>query len=283
MWTFIYCAGLMIASGAAIIILLYIFYPDLQEDNPMSEIYILTELVKGGMSVIGACAMGGNMMAESGMKSNIAQRGMTKLSDDEYTRAADMGTIDFAHDDVGYGLCQWTFRTRKSNLLDFAKANGKSVGDESLQTAFCLKELQVGYPGLWNYLQYADNLYDATSRICKEYEQPAVNNIDTRAKYALELLQKYGELLKATPDEANNAVASKAENTNDKEPDSYIMPFLNSGEHTPETEYLRALLENKGYDVLWLGLDACLRDYQQKNGLTADGVCGEKTWRKLIG
>lgn len=93
------------------------------------------------MSAAGACGLMGNMQAESGMKSSIVQRGMTELSDAEYTRRADCGELDFAHDGVGYGLVQWTFGPRKEKLLGFARAAGVSVGDEDMQVKFCISEL----------------------------------------------------------------------------------------------------------------------------------------------
>ena len=47
-------------------------------------------------------------------------------------------------------------------------------------------------------------------------------------------------------------------------------------------KYAAMLLESMGYDVVWLGLTACVKDFQQKNGLTVDGIIGEKTWACLI-
>ena len=75
------------------------------------EIYDI--LRAGGLTRAGALGMLGNMAAESSLKESIAQRGMTKLSDEQYTAAADKGLIDFAHDSVGYGYCQWTLGKRK--------------------------------------------------------------------------------------------------------------------------------------------------------------------------
>ena len=236
---------------------------------------ILTALVKGGMSPVGACAMGGNMMAESGMKANIAQRGMTSLTDEQYTAAADAGTISFIADGVGYGLCQWTYHTRKADLWNFAKDRGKSVGDEDMQVQFCIDELQNDFPALWEYLCETHDAYKATDRICKEYERPAVNNIETRYKYAQELYKEYGETIAA------GASPRPTEGNVDREPESHIMGTVRSGEHSPEACFLMSHLVRLGYDVLWLGLDACLRDFQQKRGLDVDGVCGEKTWREL--
>ena len=62
----------------------------------MSAKTIYDRLRSHGMTVAGACAMLGNMQAESGLKANIAQRGMTTLTDDEYTRQADSYAISQA-------------------------------------------------------------------------------------------------------------------------------------------------------------------------------------------
>ena len=257
------------------IIFVMILRKELSRGNEMSTVSILTALVRGGMSPIGACAMGGNMMAESGMKSIIVQRGMTKLSDEEYTTAADSGAIDFASDGVGYGLCQWTYKTRKTKLIRLAMIAGLSVGDESLQTDFCLRELKTDFPALWLYLQTADDLREAAAKICREYERPAVNNIEVRYKYAQQMYKDYGAILE-TMQNAECGMRNEAEAA------AYSMATVSTGEHTPEAAYLMAQLKKLGYDVLWLGLDVCLRDFQQKRGLTVDGICGEKTWKELL-
>lgn len=150
----------------------------------MSNKTIFDALVGAGMTVEGACGMLGNMAAESTMRPNIAQRGMTTMSDADYTFAADNGDIDFANDSVGYGLCQWTYHTRKAALLAFAKSRGVSVGDGDMQTQFCVKELKEGYPDLWAMLCSSNDLLQCTERICKEFERPAVNNVEARYGFA---------------------------------------------------------------------------------------------------
>ena len=253
----------------------------------MSKLTILTALVRGGMTPIAACAMGGNMMCESNMTANIAQRGMTTLTDAEYTAAADGGAIDFAHDAVGYGLCQWTYFTRKQRLLEYAKSVGATVGDETMQVNFCLAELRGEYPALWEYLKAAQDLYGAAARICKEYERPAVNNIADRANAGNALYMQYGSQLDAiaagdaeTAGDPSGADSSLSGETGES---PALMPgTVRSGDKTPEAEYLAALLESLGYDVLWEGLRACLIDYQSKAGLDADGICGENTWSKIL-
>lgn len=138
------------------------------------------------MTAEGACALMGNMQAESSMQANIAQRGMTTLTDYGYTVAADMRTIDFVHDSVGYGLCQWTYWSRKQDLLAFAAASGVSVGDEDMQVQFCVKELREDFPGVWAVLTGSHDLYECARIVCLQYERPAVNNVDARYRFALD-------------------------------------------------------------------------------------------------
>ncbi len=157
----------------------------------MSEQSIYIQLRQAGMSAAGACGMMGNMRAESAMRANNVQDGMG-YSDEDYTAGVNAGLIDFANDQRGYGLCQWTYGVRKANLLRYARQCGVSVGDETMQVNFCIKELQGEYSKLWQYLCTTNGVYDAARRICTEYERPAVNNIAERAGYANEYYMRFG-------------------------------------------------------------------------------------------
>lgn len=157
----------------------------------MSNRTIYDALRAAGLTAEGACGLMGNMMAESGMKANIAQRGMTSLSDEAYTESADHGIIDFAHDAVGYGLCQWTFSTRKAALLAFAKNRDVSVGDEAMQVIFCLSELMFDFPILSTMLRTSHDIDECADRVCDTYERPAVNNYEARRQYARQFLNEF--------------------------------------------------------------------------------------------
>ena len=66
----------------------------------------------------------GNIFAESGLNpmnlQNTYEKSL-KNSDEEYCKAVDNGTYtNFVQDKAGWGLCQWTFWSRKENLLKFA-------------------------------------------------------------------------------------------------------------------------------------------------------------------
>lgn len=152
----------------------------------MSKQTIYDALIGAGMTKEGALGVMGNMMAESGLKSNIAQRGMTTLSDEMYTSMIDNGWQSF-EDGIGYGLCQWTYFSRKRALLAFAKSKGVSVGDEAMQVEFCTRELTESYNNVMLVLQTSHDLYECTKTVCVRYEQPAVNNVEARYKFAKQL------------------------------------------------------------------------------------------------
>ena len=167
----------------------------------MSEKTIYEQLRAAGMSEAGACGMLGNMWAESGLKANIAQRGMTKLTDEQYTEKFDRQPEMCYKDAVGYGLCQWTYHTRKEKLRQFASYWGVSVGAEDMQLSFAVEELKTDHAALWKMLCSTDDLYTATADICMEFERPAVNNIATRYKFAQEAQKRVAV---ASDEKANN-------------------------------------------------------------------------------
>ncbi len=120
------------------------------------------------------------------MKSTIVQRGMQSLSDAGYTAMADGGCKDWLKP-IGYGLCQWTLVGRKHRLREFAKAQGVSVGDETMQCLFALKELREDFSKLWEYL-ISDRceVGEACDWICREFENPAIKNYSARRAFAAE-------------------------------------------------------------------------------------------------
>ena len=149
-------------------------------------------LMAYGMTRAGALGTIGNLMAESTpeLKPDIVQRGMTKLSDEQYTAAVDNGLLDFALDHIGYGLAQWTYSKRKENLLAFAKACGTSVGDGEMQVRFLAKEMQEEYGEVWKTLCSSNDINQCADIVCSQYERPAVNNFSVRRNYAHEIEKK---------------------------------------------------------------------------------------------
>ena len=83
---------------------------------------IYDALIAGGLSPVGACAVMGNMYCESTLKANIVEK-RCPMTDEQYTALVDSDpSYDFENDydpvskenkHYGYGLCQWTYHTRK--------------------------------------------------------------------------------------------------------------------------------------------------------------------------
>lgn len=246
----------------------------------MSTQTIYLQLTTAGLSKAGACGLMGNMNAESAMRANNAQDGMTKLTDAEYTAGVDNGTYtNFVRDSVGYGLCQWTYWSRKQALYDFAKQKGVSIGDEAMQVEFAIQEIKTGYPGLWSFLCTTDSVQDAASRVCTEYERPAVNNITVRSSAGLRFFEELSDDVKAEPSVSDTSVESS------------VLPELYKGCEGKSVRALQILLIGNDCSCGKCGADgdfgsatkAAVVKYQIENGLEDDGVVGPKTWAKLLG
>ncbi|MCR5811914.1 MAG: hypothetical protein K6G34_11140 [Lachnospiraceae bacterium] len=112
----------------------------------MSKATIWARLKAKGFDDNACAAIMGNMQAESAFRpNNVEDR--CPMSDEAYTAAVDNGSYsrkDFMYDHgkaYGYGLCQWTFNTRKAGLYDFAKSRGVSIADEQMQLDWMWDEL----------------------------------------------------------------------------------------------------------------------------------------------
>ena len=281
----------------------------------MSGMSIYGALVRAGMTAAGACGLMGNMQAESGMKSNIVQRGMTALSDGEYTRRADAGELDFICDCAGYGLCQWTYWSRKQALLRFARERGVSVGDEGMQVEFCLSELCGEYPALQRFLCETQDVRAAAERVCREYERPAVNNVDARAAYAARFADmaaregwENNPLPEGTRPQAAVAVskadsplykgaegAEKAESADGAKgaeeagsAEAYWPPrMICEGMSGSDVAAAQALLRARGIECPAAGVfdaqtRAAVLTFQARRGLDRDGIAGGMTWGALL-
>ncbi len=136
----------------------------------------------------GTAGLMGNLYAESALRPTNLQNTYEKklgYSDAEYTAAVDNGSYgNFIKDSAGYGLAQWTYWSRKQALLEFAKTEGKSIGDLSLQLDFIWKELTESYSGLLTTLKTATSVRDASTAVLTIYERPADQGESVQAKRA---------------------------------------------------------------------------------------------------
>ena len=136
----------------------------------------------------------GNLDAESGLKPKNLQNSYEKklgYTDDSYTAAVDNGSYgNFVKDSAGYGLAQWTYWSRKQNMLTFARAAGKSIGDLEMQLDFLCKELKESYPTVYNKLKTAASVREASDIVLTQFERPADQREAVKLKRA-NMGQKY--------------------------------------------------------------------------------------------
>ena len=141
----------------------------------------------------------GNIDAESGMHSNNLQDTYARefgMSDAQYTAAVDNGEYtNFINDGAGYGLCQWTYHTRKKKLYDLAKTKNKSISDIDIQLELLLKELK-GMTGLYNTLKNATSVRQASDAFMIQFENPydkSDKRKEERANFGMVYYNKYSK------------------------------------------------------------------------------------------
>lgn len=154
-------------------------------------------LVAKGFLPEAACGVLANLQAESACRSNNAQDSGNRrvgMTDEEYTQAVDSGSYsNFAHDSIGYGLCQWTYWSRKKALLEFAQARGCSIADDEMQIDYLIREL-ASY-GLLASFRARTNFAEVAREMMLKFEKPAnnsPNNVANRVKIAYDFAVQFG-------------------------------------------------------------------------------------------
>lgn len=253
----------------------------------MSYHQTIYNLLRGyGLSEAGALGMLGNLECESGCEPYRVQgdyqasRAISKA----YVNAIENGTSDryrFSNDQKGFGLAQWTYYSRKDMLWEVWKHSGKRIDDVGLQVDFAMRELQGGYSGLLSFLKTTEAIWDATDRICREYERPAVNNVQARYEAALRIRKEL---------DLSGQSEVKPSQSETNEPKLETWPPRVIDEHCSgwaEVWLLQSLLKCRGYNVLVDGIWGSLltdkvKQFQSENGLDPDGAVGPITWKRLM-
>ena len=181
-----------------------------------NEERIWNYLIGKGLSKAGAAGLMGNLFAESGLSPKNLQNTYEKklgFTDDSYTAAVDSGSYqNFVRDSAGYGLAQWTFWSRKQNMLAFARAAGRSIGDLEMQLDFLFKELAEGYKGVLATLKAATTVKAASDSVLLNFERPADQSSAAktrRASYGQTYYDKYAGKASG-PDKGGSSMTEQA-------------------------------------------------------------------------
>ena len=169
----------------------------------MSTKTIWEYLKAKGFNDVAAAAIMGNMEAESNCVSCRLQGDFSTdyQKSREYTALVDKGDISreqFVYNGPGgggYGLCQWTFWSRKAGLYDLAKEQGVSIGDEFIQVEWLVRELfQDEFRPVLNTLQNSESIRECSDVLVKKFLRPADQSDAVcvqRAKLAREIYAEF--------------------------------------------------------------------------------------------
>lgn len=159
-----------------------------------NEEKIWNYLKGAGLNDFGTAGLMGNLYAESGLIPNNVENLYEKrlgVTDASYTAAVDSGKYQFfATDKAGYGLAQWTYCSRKAELLDYARCCRKSIGDLEMQLDFLMKELREGYKAVLTTLKTVGSVRQASDAVLLQFERPA-DQSETAKKRRASFGQKY--------------------------------------------------------------------------------------------
>ena len=243
-----------------------------------------------GLTEAAALAFLGNWQCESENEPYRLQGDFSsyRTMSKEYVKRCMNGSVskaEFCDGRVGKFLAQWTYPTRQAALWDFWKASGKAIDDAEMQVDFAVHELQTEYRALLDFLKSTNDVFTATSRICREYERPAVNNIDARYQDALKIRN---EINLDSWDDGSGDDEPQPEPEPEPQKDDLVLRTIDKNcNGFNEVYLLQSLLLCRGYDVIVNGvwdyeLTDCVEVFQRHNGLDADGVVGKNTWNKLM-
>lgn len=174
-----------------------------------NEQKIWNYLKNKGLNNYGIAGLMGNLYAESALEPTNLQNSYEKklgYTNATYTSAVDSGKYtNFVKDSAGYGLAQWTYWSRKQNMLNFAKSKGKSIGDLEMQLDFLYKELSEGYKSVLNVLKNATSVKQASNSVLMNFERPADQGTSVqnkRTEYGQTYYDKFVSTNTATTDDS---------------------------------------------------------------------------------
>lgn len=212
----------------------------------------------------GCAGLLANLKCESAYKSTNLQGSFEKkfgMDDLTYTAAVDNNAWDFVNDHAGYGLAQWTYYSRKQDLLNYAKAKNVSIGDLNMQIEFCKQELD-GYK-LTDKLKNCKSAKEASDLVMTVYEKPA-----DQSEAAL---KKRSDIAEQIYNTYTGVKPSKN--------------YLEKGDSGEDVKVMQTMLIKCGYScgnsgadgIFGSNTDKAVRAFQAAKNLDVDGLYGPKT------
>ena len=162
----------------------------------------------------GIAALMGNMWAESGCTpyacqpsrpKNICETYIDNVDNNRITRSQFIHggcspTGGYTSTQLGFGLCQWTFSTRKQGLYDYVFPNypsmdSNSIGNIYFQLEYCLAELTTGsFQSVGNVLSTSHDINQCSDTVLEVYENPEVQSEEVhrlRRTYSVDVYNEY--------------------------------------------------------------------------------------------
>lgn len=244
----------------------------------MTDREMITKYCGAGFTKEAACAMLGNIQAESNMNpANVEDS--SPFSDANY--------IFNPYDGYGYGLCQWTFWSRKLDLQSFALNSSKRIDDAEMQVEFSIYEMNRNFNSLFNACCSSTDMFSLTKRICHEYERPAVENVQERFNYAKGFFDKFSDIV--VPANTYNGNVSYFSKLRSEDQDAVrTFPLLYKGCKGVYVKILQVLLRvnlNVELDIDGdfgnLTNDAVLA-WQSYSKIDTDALVGKETWASFF-
>lgn len=167
-----------------------------------------------------------------------------------------------------------------------------------MQVDFAMWELITygQYATLLNLLKTDNDLYTCVDKICRLYEQPAVNNVGARFEAANKIkyqinLNEWGQASEPVPVPASDPEPAEASEPGTGAPpvsEFWSPRVVDKNMHGPDVEVLQAVLKARGYistnpdGIFGSYLENAVKRFQTDSGLQPDGVVGPLTWGKLL-
>lgn len=279
--------------------------------------YVFQELTKAGATVEGACAMLGNLEAESGIIPCRLEGDYTPPyeASRRYADNVDNGIISrqtFISDGKGWGLAQWTYydkgsnKGRKQALYDYCRARSISIANLEVQTEFLIRELETDYGSVWAAMCNGSSLKSCSDSILIRFENPYDKSEGTK-NYRYNLGMKYYNMFKNSSSSDGDEGDMSDPETSDPTsggtpPEEWVgekctpeIRVLTKGTKGKDVAQLQFALLDAGYDLGKTGkykngidrdfgekTETALKNYQAESNLPSTGICDVDTWQVVF-